>query len=384
MEYSCTQYTADKLFEIHESDEILGTPKWMNLIFRQKGVRGKEFGGAGIYACFYNSELIYIGKFLGKKSSMFLGDVASMRWVKHTASFTLRGRKQSFSRKSVKKIAESEDFFPKEDIIGADSVAMTRDRGVVSTYNRYLFAAQNWNNFQKMTSRELEDFSFLYVRVHDIYSGTDETLRKLISRTEDNLVSKFRPRCNAVIERGSHLEGMTLEIVKNGIIDAISGSSMDESMGESMDTKSRKVSEDSEEPEDVSAETFFVEKVESTSSNGVELIREIIQEFGDRSGVEVHFSHVPDLRIRAFGVSSKSGKEVSQNIFRFEWRIQTQSFLCEIYTPVNEMPAEFNAVDNSSGPLPTKFRLDNSEEKTDAKKLFGVIQNAVLEWRTRC
>jgi hypothetical protein len=380
MEICITKYTAYELFDIEQSDAILGTPEWMNLIFRRKGDRGEDFGGPGIYACFYKNELIYIGKFLGKRENVFSGDVASMRWAKHIASFTLSGRKQSFSSRSLKKIAASKDCFPKQGIGAADSVAMTRDRGIMSTYNRYLFAAQNWNCFQIIYSSDLEEFSFLYVRVSVVDADSHEILRQRISHSEDILVNELRPRCNAVIEPGTHTEGLTSEKVEHHVIGVVSCSLFDGSL----DMKECNVSAGNEEPEDISADALFLENVESTSQNGIKLLNKLIKKYGDKSGVEVHFSHVPDLRIRVFGKSSRTGKEVSQNIFRMQWRVRTSRFLCEICTPSNEIPTEFGASDNNHGPLPTQFYLDCSGGGTDAKKLFKVIESAIKAWRSRC
>lgn len=196
-------YNGNDLFKISTKPAVIGNPAWADLVIQGQNASQRAHHGPGIYACFFENQLIYIGKFLGKKLSPFSGSVLSMRWEKHVGSMTLRAQKLSFSKKAFWNICNRpSQSGPVQDIRAANPRTVIRDRGIMSNYKRVLFAETHWHLFNAPAALPLELFDFLFVAVVDdpVSLGLSTLqIRKIVSDVESSLVQVMRPCCNACI-----------------------------------------------------------------------------------------------------------------------------------------------------------------------------------------
>jgi hypothetical protein len=375
MKFSTKRYFGDTLFEFTKCNPLYGAPDWMDLRFRPI-ITGSEFTGMGIYACCYEGKLIYLGKYLGKKTDSFQGDVISFRWVKHISTLTLRGRNLSFSKKALTEIDESEDNIIGEQLVSSDEELITRDRGMLSTFNRYSFAKENWHIFSHLTEQDLKKFEFIYVKLipDETLIDKGDQLRLAVSKIEDKLVSRFKPRCNAVTNiDSSPSEIVTNECVEKGIQEELINEFSN--LDKENDSNEGDSLEDKKEPEDSTAEASFLEWIDDAPDSANSLIKEIASVF-ENTDLEIHYSFVPDLRVRAFNKVT----ERSQNILRIQWQPRKQRFLCDCILPKYKIAEELNPVDYDHGPLPTQFTIEMQPEAIESKKVIELIKQAEAYW----
>ena len=140
---------------------------------------------------------------------LFAGDIISARWIKHVATITLKGNKVSFSERSYNQIVEfigevSDNEFKNhselfDSLIQGDYDLLTTDRGCMSTFDRFKFALDIWNDPDHSIDNMLSKLSFVYCRL----DGNIETsvARDIVSTSENDVLSKTHPRCNAIPNR---------------------------------------------------------------------------------------------------------------------------------------------------------------------------------------
>ena len=197
-------FKADDFCEIEqEKDAKDGMPSWANLKSRIK--RAPEMVGAGIYACFWDRELIYIGLHVGPEGNPF-GVSVSERLHKHILGFTLRAHNLSFSNSGLKSIlAELHDpsggrSSIAADLAGLDPAIVTRDKGLSSTFNKARFAARHWEELVNATPAEIMDkFEAGFSAVDSRFFGgmSKCEIRELIKRQfEKPTIQEFEPCCN--------------------------------------------------------------------------------------------------------------------------------------------------------------------------------------------
>jgi len=334
------RFLAEDLFKIDHIQSLPGMPVWANLRFRKKKFNRSNFSGPGIYAILFNKQLIYIGKFLGKKTDPRGGDIRDARWDKHLGSMTLRSRNISFSKKSLDRVLQSNAPHLVGDLRQSNQQALLRDRGCLSTFNRFAFGSHHWDQFQNLDESHLKLFQFLYVRVSTFTSDTTET-RKLVSDAEDQLVKLFNPYCNAVVdfpEDPSKHEMHTTEEVHQTISDVLSRFTADsapamttnKAVHDSRLQTPMKGSVDEDDEEKTSSSLFY-ERMETAPEGASHLVRGICEEFSHANETEVHFKKrkPPDLRVRdlRLGASGKKSR-LGQNIFTLEWHPTKNEFMC--------------------------------------------------------
>ncbi|TMM44985.1 hypothetical protein [Qipengyuania marisflavi] len=197
-------FSAGEFCEIEQVKNVKeGMPSWANLKSRIK--RAPEMVGAGIYACFWDRELIYIGLHVGPEANPF-GVSVSDRLHKHILGFTLRAHNLSFSNSGLKSIlAELNDpsgvrSSIATDLAGLDPAIVTRDKGLSSTFNKARFAARHWEELANAPAAEIMDrfeagFSSVDCRFfRDMSKGE---INLLISREfEKPTIHEFEPCCN--------------------------------------------------------------------------------------------------------------------------------------------------------------------------------------------
>jgi hypothetical protein len=102
----------------------------------------------------------------------------------------------------------------------------------------------------------------------------------------------------------------------------------------------------------------FFEQMRSAPFAAHQFVQAIHHRYDPRNDVEVHYSDVPDLRLRIYWENAK-GKQDKQNFARFMWQTQKAVFYCETYVPPNEL-AELgfeSAKEHKNGPLLSQVRI---------------------------
>jgi len=202
-----SSYNAAAIFEVIQSQRILGNPEWADLRIESSRILAAEkIRGAGLYAIHFNGQLIYIGQFRGTRTNSFGGDVCATRWAKHLGAFTSRDRRISFSPTAVNNMrAHQHPKSPLADIINAAGEAVIhKDRGRVSSLNRALFAAEHWVAFSRIDNAQgLASFTVTYTQIEMQQRPDHGLIRAAVEAAEKRVIACLRPRCNAEIPVGN-------------------------------------------------------------------------------------------------------------------------------------------------------------------------------------
>jgi len=106
---SIQKYSANEVINVGTAPPLLGHLPFANKVFKPSKIHPKSnFKGAGLYAVFFDNQLIYVGKFLGTKRNWDAGNVIASRWVKHIGTFSMLDRKLSFSKRALEAILDQE------------------------------------------------------------------------------------------------------------------------------------------------------------------------------------------------------------------------------------------------------------------------------------
>ena len=203
-------------------------PAWANLTANvKKGVRRNpgELAGPGIYACFWDGDLIYIGSFSGTTNDPLGGHVID-RAYKHIVGFTLRSDRLFFNAAPLQAIIGGLDHPIAVDLDAAlklgDRVRMEGKsdalgaRGAFcATEAKARFAARNWEVLRDIEPDELfERLTFAYRRIIPpaSLSSKRSVKHEWIEPIENSLIEKFQPICNTKERRGT--EGATAQLAQ--------------------------------------------------------------------------------------------------------------------------------------------------------------------------
>lgn len=188
----------EKICAVSVSEAKFGMPPWANLVGKVEAPSsdGSDLAGGGVYACFWDEALIYIGSFVGPEGSPFGGHVAD-RIYKHVLGFTLRAKSLGFKKGPLKRIIDTLDHQIADDLREARQLSDALEHGnIMATYNKACFAARHWVDLRDAPPKHLfERFSFGYRRIKPTEASKD-TVRGHITRIEKELVSNFKPICN--------------------------------------------------------------------------------------------------------------------------------------------------------------------------------------------
>ena len=192
----------------------IGMPEWANLVGRpalgcpKNG--GELLGGGGIYACFWDGELIYIGSFIGPEGNLS-GEHVAQRIYKHVIGFTLRAQQLGFEKGPLRSIIANLDSPIASDLAAARRINARLEGGAIkASYNKARFAARHWDVLRDASPETLlSHFSFGYFR---ILSKIPPAMKQEIKTTwfrpiEKSLVRQFWSR-SAIPNSGPVLMGM--------------------------------------------------------------------------------------------------------------------------------------------------------------------------------
>lgn len=193
-------YNANSLIEATEKRGRTGAPIFWNFHFKTlPGYDKTAMQGCGLYCVAYEGRAIYIGKFLGTAKNPAEGNILPIRWLKHLASFSMRGHQLSISTGALNRfILDTTDMDPVNALRHADPNLITRDQGCMASYNRVMFAAQKWADFQRNPETFLNKFELGYVQLDakEIEPRVISEIRKEVSAAEATARKRFQLCCN--------------------------------------------------------------------------------------------------------------------------------------------------------------------------------------------
>jgi hypothetical protein len=131
----------------------------------------------------------------------------------------------------------------------------------------------------------------------------------------------------------------------------------------------------------VEARQQFFEQMRSAPFAAHQFVHAIHDRYDPRNDVEVHYAHVPDLRLRVVWENAR-GKDDEQNFARFIWQTQMEVFYCETYVPPQEL-AELgyaDAKEHKNGPLLSQLRIgsDHWEDGERRNAFFRTLDLACV------
>ena len=157
--------------------------------------------GPGIYGCFWDRQLFYVGTFAGT-GQPDRGNVARERWTKHVAGMTFRGHNVTIGEKALDRVASEPATALGTLLLAADRMRIANPSGALQTqYAKYRFAERHWDDFAALDADMLERFAFVYLRpsLHGRFAGMDKAaLDPHLRAMERGIVSLLAPPCNGI------------------------------------------------------------------------------------------------------------------------------------------------------------------------------------------
>ncbi|MDG1431403.1 MAG: hypothetical protein P8Q23_07530, partial [Paracoccaceae bacterium] len=150
--------------------------------------------------------MIYIGKYQGTEKDWRLGDIVSIRWIKHIGTFTMQARNLGFSNRALSQIqaelsqTNSRELHVPEGIVDgfqtANSNVLQRDAGCMGSFQRFKVAVDVWNQAEDLCEPNLNDFLFVYARIEGDFSNSKA--RELVSAAETHALDRVHPLGNKI------------------------------------------------------------------------------------------------------------------------------------------------------------------------------------------
>ncbi|KQN10821.1 hypothetical protein QP178_00800 [Sphingomonas aurantiaca] len=166
----------------------------------ERAIARDGHSGPGLYACFWDRELFYIGTFAGTGRPTN-GNVARERWTKHVAGMTFRGHGVTIGERALHQIAEDAPSALGALLLEADRARLSKTAGMLQTqYATFRFASRHWDDFALLDPAMLARFAFVYLRpsLHGRLAGMDKaTLDPHLRAMERGIVTLLDPPCNA-------------------------------------------------------------------------------------------------------------------------------------------------------------------------------------------
>ncbi len=194
--------TGNEFCDFKEVDPLPDIPPIANFEFKTK----KDFDpivGSGIYSIYYDSMLLYIGKYRGiKKEGPFSGSVTD-RWYKHIALLTGRSKRMCFPKRKDSSVFDEikdwkKDYKLKDIILKCETKVMKKDRGHNYSFRKFKFSAENWDDFKNLDVKTLKRFTCIYSQyiASDFDTSDFTAIRNIVGRVEGTIIDELQPRCN--------------------------------------------------------------------------------------------------------------------------------------------------------------------------------------------
>lgn len=206
----------DALFALRQT-AVPGTHALANL---RVDYRPSEYGhraiapaghsGPGLYACFWDRQLFYVGTFAGNDRPTN-GNVARERWTKHVAGMTLRGHGVTIGERALDRIAGDPPSALGTLLLEADRARLSKTAGALQThYAKFRFADRHWDDFSVLDTDMLARFAFVYMRPSLLgrLAGMDKAaLDPHLRAMERGVVALLDPPCNGASPKGDGTPG---------------------------------------------------------------------------------------------------------------------------------------------------------------------------------
>lgn len=160
-----------------------------NLKF-ERTIKDNRVKGPGVYVICFKGNPVYFGKYQPLDRNNIFDD----RWLRHIKTITLRGERVGFGSKSrVLKVLpmvcdELKTILRK--LLEDKLCDCLKDTGVCTSYDRIVFASQNWQQFSAATPENiLDDFEFHYFKIGGIQN--DKQAKEVTSYIEDVIINEF-------------------------------------------------------------------------------------------------------------------------------------------------------------------------------------------------
>jgi hypothetical protein len=125
-----------------------------------------ELSGCGLYCLGLDDRLIYVGEFLGEGDDPFAGNVCEQRWVKHSASVTVRGTGVGSGPRALANAISRRPGCGLLEILNQHPDGYIDKDGFVASENRLVFASVYREIFGDASQHDiLGRLTFRYVRV---------------------------------------------------------------------------------------------------------------------------------------------------------------------------------------------------------------------------
>ena len=371
-------FDAEQIFSSSQDTTLDGLPSFANLKFSKKTFQNEDLMsvGCGIYFIKFKGSLIYIGKFLGTKSTAFGGDVFRARWFKHISTLTLSGSRISIGKSVLNRFFIEEPSHPLSDELKrCDQNVLAIDRGFVIPYNRLKFIALNWH---LIAEGSMLDFSFGYLQLSKshCHSYHNTKIRESINIAEKLAINYFLPICNA----GKHF---TPDFVNNYSNDQLFNKIA--TFFETSPTNNKNLMINSirsidDLPSEVDTFGYYEKFRESLPSDCPDdTVEAIYSSFGSDSTLQIHHTMTKDGDLRLRNLISPN----IRNIFTMYWQVRKDVFACQILVSSNRItgPGILNVRDANDGIQPlTTFKLDCSIEGSIAN-LIDLLNDAIANAR---
>jgi len=184
--------TGNEFCDFKEVVPFPGMPSISNLNFFEIKTDFNSLTGNGVYMCYYDSMLLYVGIYVGKKT------VIKERWLNHIGLLTGRAKTIGFNKKNFNKIKKMEDCEFRRLILLSKEEVLRIQRGLDYHFHKFKFSAEKWDDFKNLDVETLKRFSFCYIQYNrsDFGTANDNAIKKIVEKVEDNIITKLQPRCN--------------------------------------------------------------------------------------------------------------------------------------------------------------------------------------------
>jgi hypothetical protein len=323
-----------------ETDPIAGGLPFCRFLFLPRKQRNVNFGGAGLYACFYRRKLVYIGKYQGAKENFTAGDIIKMRWIKHIGTFTMQARSLGFSKKALSAVLEAvttglnADLRIAEEIregfLAANYQVLRRETGCMTTFQRFLVAIDVWNSARQMRGMpNISDFEFIYSRIEgDIAT---KHAREIVTWAENYALDHVHPRGNTISNRNLTTNLCQSEVealFEKALMSQVSNTFLQSENSVNRTIFGRKSKNHQEPEEDM---TLFEQSIEGSPEFAREFVEQVQINFSSVQDADVEFTNTPDMRVRKLLPDTARG---FRNCMRFTWQPSKNRFL--MYSQLSE------------------------------------------------
>ena len=333
MRILCKTYNVSDIINVVEKDPISGGLPFCRYLFLPKIPKNVNFGGAGLYACFYRKRLLYIGKYQGVKDSFSAGDIVKMRWVKHIGTFTMQARNLGFSKKALSTVLEAVTTGEYADLKIPEEVRkgflvsnyhmLQRETGCMTTFQRFLVAMEVWHGAKQPGGPpNLNDFDFVYSRIEGDISTVKA--REIVTSAENYTLERVHPPGNTIANRNltANLDRSEAEkLFEKALMSQVSGPILHSDNSEKIVVSSKNSTYYLEPEEDM---TLFEQSLEEAPEFTREFVEQVQIHFTSVQDADVEFTNTPDMRIRKLLPNTTRG---FRNCMRFTWQSSNNRFL---------------------------------------------------------